>query len=381
MRKLVVLALTLATLLAVVYWSKKQSIEQKNVQKIDPIRQQQQQQQPPQRQPEPQQATFDQAVSEINEGDLKKHMNYLCADGLEGRMSGKKGNRLSAEYVEKQLSGYGMKTKRQRFSISRANPGPKNETGDDWCENIIGWIEGNDSALKEEVMVVGAHMDHIGYGPQWSSARNQGLKIHPGADDNASGTTGLLEIARAHGKMKRQIKRTTIFIAFSGEEMGLIGSRHYCNNPLFPESNPSISKHIFMLNMDMIGRLNSGKTEVGFGDTEQINPDLKGAMQELSAKYPFAREITGSGSGGSDHASFAAKRVPVCILHTGQHAQYHTPQDTVDRINFTGMTKVVKYATELAWLIGQGARPKAYSGNELKTPKLDHGRTPFGEKQ
>lgn len=381
MRKLVVLALTLAVMIVVVYISKKQDGPK---QKQPPFAQgplPKLKENPNPVQPPPlKEMTIEQAVGEISEAEIKKHMDYLCSQQLEGRMSGKQGNRMAANYVEQQFTSYGLKVRRQKFPISRANPGPKNETGDDWCENIIGYIEGNDPALKDEVMVVGAHMDHIGYGPQWSSARGQGLKIHPGADDNASGTTGLLEIARAHGKAKSQVKRTTIFIAFSGEEMGLIGSRYYCNNPVFPLGNPSISKHMFMLNMDMIGYLNRARLAADWGDTEEINPDLKGMIQQLSSKYSFARSITGSGSGGSDHASFAAKRVPVCILHTGQHPQYHTPQDSVDRINFPGMTQVVKYATELSWGIGQGPKPRSYGGGELKKSMFDHGHIPFGDK-
>ncbi len=363
MRKLVIVALSLAIMVGVVYQSKKgQEPPRRPPVAENPIKKRPA---PPEVKPE---TTFEEAVAGITEADLRRHMDYLCSQELEGRMSGKQGNKMAAAYVEKEFASYGLKTVRQKFPVSQANPGPKGEQGDTHSENVIGWIEGDS---KEEVMVVGAHMDHIGYGPQWSSARGGGLKIHPGADDNASGTAGLLEIARAHGKCKSKVKRTTIFIAFSGEEMGLIGSKYYCNNPMFPVSNPAMSKHIFMLNMDMIGRLGQARLAADFGDTEQVAPDLQGAMKELGAKYTFARSITGSGSGGSDHASFAAKRVPVCILHTGQHAQYHTPEDTVARINFAGMTQVARYATELSWRIGQGPRPREYGGGPLKKSMFD----------
>jgi hypothetical protein len=378
MRKLTLLALTLAILIGVVYVAKKQPGPQKHqpiVQNPWPKQKEEKPPQPPQPKPE---ITFEQAIGEITEADLLKHMNYLCSQENEGRMSGKAGNKTCAVYVEQQFTAAGLNVMRQKFPISRANPGPKNENGDDFSENIIAWIDGNDPALKNEIMVVGAHMDHIGYGPQWSSARGQGLKIHPGADDNASGTTALIEIARAHAKCKSQVKRTTIFMAFSGEEMGLVGSRYYCNNPVFPKNGPSMSKHIFMLNMDMIGYLNKGRLMADWGDAEKVTPDLKGIMNDLSGKYTFARSITSSGSGGSDHASFAAKNVPVCILHTGQHPQYHTPQDTVDRINMPGMTQVTKYATELAWRIGHAPRFASYYGGELKKSEFDHDSIQFG---
>jgi Zn-dependent M28 family amino/carboxypeptidase len=161
----------------------------------------------------------------------------LASDELEGRMSGKHGNVVSGEFVKKQYESFGLPTMYHKFSIRRANPGPKNETGDDFTQNVYAWVEGNDPSVKDEIVVVGAHLDHIGYGPSMSATPSR-REIHNGADDNASGSVALVEIARAFLCLKGKVKRTVVFQSYSAEEMGLIGSNFYCNNPVFPEECP-----------------------------------------------------------------------------------------------------------------------------------------------
>lgn len=322
-------------------------------------------------------ATYEEALAAISESELKQHIEHLCSPELEGRMSGKKGNIQAAEYIKKIYESYGLQATYHKFSISRMNPGPNKENGDDFTQNVYAWMDGNDPKLKDEVVVVGAHMDHIGYGPsmsQWG-----GGKIHPGADDNASGTVALLQIAKACSKLKGQNKRTIVFMSFSGEEMGLIGSKYYCNNPIFPKSGPSMSKHVFMVNMDMVGRLGKART---YGEEEtDTSADISAIINNLGKKYSFARTITGRSGGGSDHASFYNKRVPVACLHTGMHGQYHTPSDTTDRINFAGIQSVACYAFELSWAVAQSdARPSYVEGIKMESHQ-DHGITSFKEKE
>lgn len=302
-------------------------------------------------------ASYAEMLASINETDLKKDLYYLASNELEGRMSGKNGNRIAAEFIKKQFESFGLQTTYHKFQMGRYNPGPKNETGDDFSQNIYGWIDGSDPVLKNEIVVVGAHMDHIGYGPRASQAPNR-REIHPGADDNASGTVGVLAIARAMSMQKIKCKRTVVFMAFSGEEMGLIGSQFYCNNPLFPKGAPSINKHVAMINMDMIGYLKRGQFKTSFFN-ESSSVDLDKAIKELNTKYAFARSISGRGGGGSDHAPFYNKKVPVVCLHTGMHAQYHTPDDTANRINYQGLEQVVRYAFELSYRVTTGeSRPQ-----------------------
>lgn len=324
---------------------------------------------PPQPEVVPQKKTYEEAITDISESEIQKHLEYLSSAELEGRMSGKKGNVIAAEYLKKMYESFGLDTTYQKFNIQRLNPGPKNETGDNFTQNIIAWIEGTE--LKDEIVVVGAHMDHIGWGP--SMSRAGGGKIHPGADDNASGTVALIQIAKTFATLKGQNKRTIVFMSFSAEEMGLIGSRYYCDNPIFPKDNPNIRKHIFMLNMDMVGYL--GKTKVVSFNEGESSPDVSSMIKELSGKYSFATSITGRRSGGSDHASFYNKQVPIAFLHTGLHDYYHTPQDTADKINFSGVADVAKYGFELTWkIVNSDAKPSFnYGGFQEMEYTHDHG--------
>ncbi len=208
--------------------------------------------------------------------------------------------------------------------------------------NVVGLLEGNDPALKNEYIVIGAHYDHLGIDQLKSSSMYKGndRQIHNGADDNASGTTGLLELAEKFGTHKSELKRSLIFIAFSGEELGILGSTYFTNN-----SPIALEKIIAMLNMDMIGRLNEEKslTVIGAG-TSSI---WKNLLNEKN-KYDFKLSLNDGGSGGSDHQSFTNKNIPVLFFFTGTHTDYHKPSDDADKINLLGQEAVVKYVYEIA---------------------------------
>lgn len=319
---------------------------------------------------------FSEVISEISLKDLKENLEYLASDQLEGRMSGKKGNVLAAEFIKKQFENFGIETKYHKFNVKRMNPGPNNETGDNFTQNIYGWIVGNDQNLKNEIVVIGAHMDHIGYGP--SMSRSGGGKIHPGADDNASGTVALIELAKSFSKLKEKVKRTVVFMAFSAEELGLVGSKFYCDNPLFPLEKPDITSHVFMLNMDMIGYLGKGQHTVSFSNNNS-SIQIDKIINELSNKYSFAKNITGRKTGGSDHACFYNKKVPIAFLHTGLHPHYHKPSDTADKINYEGLTSIVKYAFELSWLVANNEEKPVFNCSNFEEMELthDHGAVEF----
>jgi len=331
-----------------------------------------------QKEPIQKETTFDEALESISEEDIKKNLEYLASDQLEGRMSGKNGNVLAAKFIKDKFEEFELETVYQKFNIKRMNPGPKNEIGEDFTQNICSWVDGNDEKLKNEIIVVGAHMDHIGYGPQMS--RFGGNKIHPGADDNASGTVALLEVAKAFSKLKNKVGRTVVFVAFSAEEMGLIGSKFYCNDPIFPQDAPDINKHVFMLNMDMVGYLGKGENPVSFSDGDS-SFDIKRTIDNLSNKYSFAKGITSRSTGGSDHACFYNKRIPIAFLHTGLHPHYHKPSDTADKINFEGLSKVAKYAFELSWNIANANIRPTFNNEVFKELDLrhDHGHQEFPE--
>jgi hypothetical protein len=232
------------------------------------------------------------------------------------------------------------------------------------CKNIVGVLEGA-GPLAEETVVIGAHYDHVGYGNFASlGGPSAAGKIHYGADDNASGTTGLIELARRFGAMKDRQGRRIVFIAFSAEERGLYGSQHYCRKePLFP-----LDKTVAMINMDMIGRTKPVPTDwlgiwekkdrlivygTGTGDSLDKLVDL------ATGKVEFRVTKLAAGSGPSDHDSFYRKNIPVLFLYTGTHGEYHRPTDVPEKINVPGMKKVTDFVQILAEdLAGRTDRPK-----------------------
>ena len=216
--------------------------------------------------------------------------------------------------------------------------------------NVVGVIEGNDPKLKREYIVIGAHYDHLGHGGESSLAPNSS-DIHHGADDNASGTAGLLELARIFSAQRGQLRRSVIFIAFSAEESGLIGSNAYVNTPAAP-----LADTVAMLNLDMVGRLRGNKLMVGGIGT---SPEFRNLVESL--KNGFTLQLSEDGFGPSDHSSFYAKRVPVLFFYSGSHEDYHKPSDTADKINYEGQAKIVGFVAEIARAIDRGDARPAYA--------------------
>lgn len=319
--------------------------------------------------PKAQVSPLEDSLSKLSSEELKKDIEFLASDDLEGRMSGKRGNDLAADFLKKELEASGLPTEFDDFQIRRMNLGPKNEIGEDKTRNLYSWIEGDD--LRDEVVVLGAHFDHIGYGPRYSRSKSQA--IHNGADDNASGTAAVLEIAKAMAGLKP--RRTILFQFYSAEEMGLLGSRHYCDNPTFPRQSPNISKHVAMVNMDMIGHLRPDAHQVSMLDSSL---DIAEIVKSLDEKYSFAAAVTGRGAGGSDHASFYNKRIPVAFIHTGVHKYYHTPEDDVGTINMGGVLQVSRYGLELVWRLANEERPEFNKASFKEMPyDHDHGQIEF----
>lgn len=204
--------------------------------------------------------------------------------------------------------------------------------------NVIGIIEGSDPSLKNEVIVIGAHMDHLGDGQKYGSLHeNHSAEIHNGADDNASGTAGVLELAEYYASRKSDLKRSIIFMWFSGEEAGLIGSAYYVKSDLFKKHNV-----VSMINLDMVGRLTDNKLTIGGVGTSSVWTPL---LDSLNKKFNFAAAYTKDGFGPSDHSSFYGKEVPVLFFFTGLHKQYHRPDDDWQLINSDGEAKILEMIT------------------------------------
>jgi hypothetical protein len=247
--------------------------------------------------------------------------------------------------------------------------------------NVIGILEGRDAALKNEAIVIGAHYDHLGRGGQGSLAVNS-TEIHHGADDNASGVAAMLELARQFSEAKNN-KRTLIFIAFGGEEEGLIGSKFYVNNPVFP-----LAKTVAMINLDMVGRLNENKLNVGgIGTASELKSLINGknqfefspstlvqpgTLKEVSsAKIGISRfqlSLNEDGFGPSDHSSFYAQKIPVLFFFTGTHADYHKPSDTAEKINYQGLLKITNFVGEIVKAVDQNPKKPSYTVAKSSAP-------------
>jgi aminopeptidase YwaD len=208
--------------------------------------------------------------------------------------------------------------------------------------NIIGLLEGSDPNLKSEVVVVGAHMDHLGLGGAHSLSDSKKPAIHPGADDNASGTAGVLELAVHFAKKENRPKRSVLFMCFSGEELGLLGSAHYVKTPTMP-----LEKTVAMVNMDMIGRLEGDKLVVtGTGTSTDWNPLLDDINKSDVNKNAFRIARSESGFGASDQQSFYLANIPVLFFFTGLHSDYHRPSDTAEKINVEGEARILSLVAQ-----------------------------------
>lgn len=219
------------------------------------------------------------------------------------------------------------------------------------ADNVVGILEGSDPQLKKEFIIIGAHYDHLGRGGEGSLAPRAG-EVHHGADDNASGVAGLLELARVFSGERKEFKRSLVFIAFGGEEEGLIGSNFYVNHPVVP-----LASTVAMINMDMIGRLKDDKLIVGGVGTAQGWRDLVTATNEPK----LALTLNEDGYGPSDHSSFYAKQVPVLFFWTGTHDDYHKPSDTADKINYAGEARVLELIAATVRQINDGERRPVYT--------------------
>ena len=238
--------------------------------------------------------------------------------------------------------------------------------------NVIGVLEGSDRLLKNETIIVGAHYDHLGHGGEGSLAPRSG-EIHHGADDNASGTAGVLELAQLFTSQRPRPKRTIVFMCFSGEEEGLLGSSYYVNHPIIPLANT-----VAMINMDMIGRMKDRKLIIGGVGTAKEWRDLIGSgniaqatkitavpdagapsgmpvvvaangrpIVTVDPSKSFDLTLQEDGYGPSDHSSFYSKQIPVLFFWTGTHNDYHKPSDTSDKINYTDEVRVLSLVARI----------------------------------
>jgi hypothetical protein len=287
------------------------------------------------------------------------HVRYLADDALQGRMAGTAAERCAGDYIAAEFRRLGLRpggdggTFFQSLPLASAiNPHAPGGTG----RNVVALLAGADAARAGEAVVIGAHYDHLGHGGSFSMAPGDS-SIHNGADDNASGTAVLLDLARRLSRGPRPA-RTVVFVAFTGEEEGLLGSSAYAAHPTVP-----LERTRAMLNLDMVGRLGAGPLIVYGVDTAE---EWKAMVEGAATAAGVTVRGGGDGFGASDQTSFYVRGVPVLHFFTNVHADYHRPSDDWEKIDAAGLGRVAAVVERLARDVA--GRPGALTFRRVAPP-------------
>ncbi len=281
---------------------------------------------------------------------LRTDVVYLASDYLEGRETGRPGEQLAADYIAWRMEAMGLSPKgtagfMQPFTFTQRD-NPHAATGTEITgTNVVGYLDKGAAAT----VVIGAHYDHLGLGGVSSLDAGEPA-VHNGADDNASGVAALLWLAGELAKPDAPGGNNYLFIAFSGEELGLIGSKRWTEQPTVPLDQIS-----YMFNMDMVGRLNPERTLAVYGTG--TSPVWDANLERIATADGFKLTTSPSGVGPSDHTSFYLKDIPVLHFFTGQHREYHKPTDDVHLINFVGIYQVARLQYHLIQALDRGGKP------------------------
>ncbi|MGN8226677.1 M20/M25/M40 family metallo-hydrolase [Gracilimonas sp. BCB1] len=279
---------------------------------------------------------------EISDADVKTHITFLAADEMRGREAGTPEEAAAANYIADLFRSYGLDpagddgTYFQEFTINTAVLNNPHATAEDTSgekrlsKNVAGLLQGTGDS--DEVLIVGAHYDHLGMGSFGSLSSSEEPRIHNGADDNASGTAGVLELAEYFAANRPATD--ILFLAFSGEEMGLLGSQYFVENPTIELENA-----LAMINMDMVGRMSNGRLMIfGVATTDSWESILTTANTDS-----LELDLIPDGTGASDHTSFYYKDIPVLHYFTDTHADYHRPSDDTEWINAEGQKQLLSH--------------------------------------
>jgi hypothetical protein len=292
---------------------------------------------------------------------LLDDIRFLSDDRLQGRMTGSPGADSAAAYLARRFSQVGLQPAAggwfQSFTVGREAPAAQqSQSGPLVGKNVIGILPGHDPVLRNQTVVLGAHYDHLGQGGFGSLDPDSTGMIHNGADDNASGAAALIQVAARLAASPPA--RTVVFIAFSGEELGLLGSAHYVKHPIYP-----LAGTLAMVNLDMVGRLRNGKLIVFGARSAKEFPPL---LDSLNWYAGFDLKAQGDGYGPSDHSSFYAAKRPVLHLFTDLHEDYHRTTDDWQKVNYDGLKRVADFSLGLVTALAN--RHKQLTFLDLPTP-------------
>ncbi len=312
-------------------------------------------------------ACFTAKAQRINPDNVYNYIEFLSSDYLKGRATSSPEEIKAARYIAKRFRQFGLepmgndgyyytftyKVSTNPHDTADVSGSPKEGT------NVLGYIDNG----APYTVVIGAHYDHLGLGHDHNSLdANPEGKIHNGADDNASGVAGVLELARYFAQNDITEKNNFLFMTFSGEELGLIGSKKWCEKPTLP-----LDKINYMLNMDMIGRLNDSTKKLlvyGIGTSSEWKDAIDKTNNYFSVKHDSA------GIGPSDQTSFYLKDIPVLHFFTGQHSDYHKPSDDIDKINIEGEVKVLELMIDMVNVLDDKPRLPFFKTQNAETNKM-----------
>lgn len=294
---------------------------------------------------------------------LLDDIRFLSDDRLQGRMTGSPGADSAAAYLARRFSQVGLQPAAggwfQSFTVGREAPAARQaQPGPLIGKNVIGILPGRDPVLRNQTIILGAHYDHLGLGGFGSLDPDSTGLVHNGADDNASGAAALIQVAARLAASRPA--RTVVFIAFSGEELGLLGSAYYVKQPIYP-----LASTLAMVNLDMVGRLRNGRLIVYGARSAKEFPAL---LDSLNWYAGFDLKAQGDGYGPSDHSSFYAAKRPVLHLFTDLHEDYHRTTDDWQKVNYDGLKRVADFTLGLVTALANRTKPLTFL--ELPAPTV-----------
>lgn len=297
-------------------------------------------------------ATLETAIDAVSSKKLREYVEVLANDMFEGREAGSRGGTAAGNYLSQQFRKLELAGAGDNRGYFQAFNG--------LSRNILGQWPGSDPALREVVLIC-AHYDHVGYGSDRTSFGPLGF-IHNGADDNASGDAGLLEVAQAIVKLEPRPKRTIVFALWDGEEQGLLGSKHWVANPTIP-----LNQIVCAINLDMIGRLRGNLLTI-YGT--RTAPGLRRAVSSQNGPSHLLIDFDWTIKPDSDHYTFIEHGIPALMVHTGLHSDYHRPSDDVEKINVEGMQRITQLLVgTVAELANEPSAGRFRSQCRLETPE------------
>jgi hypothetical protein len=302
-------------------------------------------------------AGFLAAMESIRGSELHNHAAFLADDAREGREPGTPGSRQSADYLADHLAELGL--------LGAGPDGGFVQPFDPHFRNVLAILPGSDPRLRQEYVVIAAHYDHVGFGNKQNSRGPLG-EIHNGADDNASGVSGVLEVAQAFTTLATPPRRSILLALWDAEEKGLLGSAHWVARSTVP-----LDRLVFVCNLDMIGRLHGERLEI-YGTRSAAGLRRLASTQNEAAQFllDFSWEMKPDG----DHWPFFDRGIPGLMFHTGVHDDYHRPSDDIDRLNFDGMEQVARFVFGVAHEVANAdARPQFRTAARRETEAARRG--------